>query len=68
MRGPRGPGARDEVHGVATEALRHAAFVMELTRDLAGGGIENWFAYVLALLFLLVKPEGLFGERHINRV
>jgi branched-chain amino acid transport system permease protein len=36
--------------------------------ELAGGGIENWFAYVLALLFLLVRPEGLFGERHINRV
>jgi branched-chain amino acid transport system permease protein len=35
--------------------------------DLAGGGIENWFAYVLALLFLLVRPEGLFGERHIDR-
>ncbi|HYE38547.1 MAG TPA: branched-chain amino acid ABC transporter permease [Ramlibacter sp.] len=38
------------------------------TFDLAGGGIENWFAYVLALLFLLVRPEGLFGERHIDRV
>jgi branched-chain amino acid transport system permease protein len=36
--------------------------------DLAGGGIENWFAYILALLFLLVRPEGLFGERHIDRV
>jgi branched-chain amino acid transport system permease protein len=36
--------------------------------DLAGGGIENWFAYVLALLFLLVRPEGLFGERNIDRV
>jgi branched-chain amino acid transport system permease protein len=36
--------------------------------DLAGGGIENWFAYVLALLFLLVRPEGLFGEKHIDRV
>jgi branched-chain amino acid transport system permease protein len=38
------------------------------TFDLAGGGIENWFAYMLALLFLLVRPEGLFGERHIDRV
>jgi len=38
------------------------------TFDLAGGGIENWFAYVLALLFLLVRPEGIFGERHIDRV
>jgi branched-chain amino acid transport system permease protein len=36
--------------------------------DLAGGGIENWFAYVLALVFLLVRPQGLFGERIIERV
>jgi branched-chain amino acid transport system permease protein len=36
--------------------------------DLAGGGIENWFAYVLALIFLLIRPEGLFGEKHIDRV
>ena len=33
-----------------------------------GGGIENWFAYVLALVFLLVRPEGLFGEKIIDRV
>ena len=33
-----------------------------------GGGIENWFAYMLALAFLLFRPEGLFGERHIDRV
>jgi branched-chain amino acid transport system permease protein len=33
-----------------------------------GGGIESWFAYVLALLFLLVRPEGLFGEKIIDRV
>jgi branched-chain amino acid transport system permease protein len=32
------------------------------------GGIEGWFPYVMALLFLLVRPEGLFGERHIDRV
>ena len=36
--------------------------------DLAGGGIENWFAYMLALLFLLVRPQGLFGEKIIDRV
>ena len=35
---------------------------------LVGGGIEGWFAYMLALLFLLVRPEGLFGEKHIDRV
>jgi branched-chain amino acid transport system permease protein len=33
-----------------------------------GGGIESWFPYVMALLFLLVRPEGLFGEKHIERV
>ena len=33
-----------------------------------GGGIENWFAYVLALGFLLVRPQGLFGEKIIDRV
>ena len=36
--------------------------------DLAGGGIENWFAYVLALCVLLVRPQGLFGEKIIERI
>ena len=35
---------------------------------LVGGAIENWFAYVMALGFLLVRPQGLFGERIIERV
>ena len=33
-----------------------------------GGGIEIWFAYVLALAFLLFRPQGLFGEKIIDRV
>jgi branched-chain amino acid transport system permease protein len=33
-----------------------------------GGGIENWFAYMLALVFLLYRPQGLFGEKIIERV
>lgn len=33
-----------------------------------GGGIEIWFAYVLALIFLLFRPQGLFGEKIIDRV
>jgi branched-chain amino acid transport system permease protein len=33
-----------------------------------GGGIEGWLPYVLAVLFLLVRPEGLFGEKIIRRV
>ena len=33
-----------------------------------GGGIETWFAYMLAMLVLLIRPQGLFGERIIERV
>jgi branched-chain amino acid transport system permease protein len=33
-----------------------------------GGGIEQWFAYVLALFVLFVRPQGLFGERIIERI
>jgi len=35
---------------------------------LIGGATENWFAYVLALIFLMFRPQGLFGERIIERV
>ena len=35
---------------------------------MVGGGIEIWFAYVLALTFLLFRPQGLFGEKIIDRV
>ena len=35
---------------------------------MVGGGIENWFAYVLALGFLLIRPQGLFGDKIIDRV
>ncbi len=33
-----------------------------------GGGIEYWFAYVLALIVLMMRPQGLFGERIIERI
>jgi branched-chain amino acid transport system permease protein len=33
-----------------------------------GGGIEGWAPYMLAVLFLLIRPEGLFGEKIIRRV
>lgn len=33
-----------------------------------GGGIEGWFAYVIALAFLLVRPSGLFGQKLVERV
>jgi branched-chain amino acid transport system permease protein len=35
---------------------------------MVGGATENWFAYVLALIFLVFRPQGLFGERIIERV
>jgi len=35
---------------------------------LVGGAIENWFAYMLALVFLIFRPQGLFGEKIIERV
>jgi len=33
-----------------------------------GGGIESWFAYVVALAFLLIRPSGLFGQKLVERV
>ena len=33
-----------------------------------GGGIENWFAYMVAMVFLFFRPQGLFGERIIERI
>jgi branched-chain amino acid transport system permease protein len=46
-------------------------YIPPILQDAFGGnfgGIEGWFPYVFALLFLLVRPEGLFGEKHIDRV
>lgn len=36
--------------------------------DLLGGSVSTWFAYVVALAFLLIRPAGLFGDRAIERV
>ena len=36
--------------------------------DYVGGGIESWFAYAVALAFLLVRPAGLFGQKLVERV
>ena len=33
-----------------------------------GGGTESWFAFIIALIFLLYRPEGLFGEKLIERI
>ncbi|WP_292452243.1 branched-chain amino acid ABC transporter permease [Mesorhizobium sp.] len=36
--------------------------------DYFGGGIESWFAYVVALVFLLIRPSGLLGQKLVERV
>jgi branched-chain amino acid transport system permease protein len=36
--------------------------------SLFGSGVESWFAYVIALIFLLFRPQGIFGEKIIERV
>ena len=33
-----------------------------------GGGIETWFSYVIALAFLMFRPQGLFGDKILNRI
>lgn len=46
-------------------------YIPPVMQDMFGGnfgGIEGWFPYVFALVFLLFRPEGLFGEKHIDRV
>jgi len=35
---------------------------------LVGGGIESWLAYMIALAFLLFRPQGLFGDKIIERI
>ena len=39
-----------------------------LVGPVIGGATENWFAYVMALVFLLFRPQGLFGDKIIERV
>lgn len=46
-------------------------YIPPVMQDMFGGnfgGIQGWFPYVFALVFLLFRPEGLFGEKHIDRV
>lgn len=57
-------GAAEKLGEIYLPPLVQATFGIESSL----GGIEGWFPYVMALLFLLVRPEGLFGERHIDRV
>ena len=35
---------------------------------LMGGGVESWFAFIIALIFLLFRPQGIFGDKIIERV
>ncbi|MEL6679434.1 MAG: branched-chain amino acid ABC transporter permease, partial [Pseudomonadota bacterium] len=43
-------------------------FEYTIGQPFLGGATENWFAYVLALIFLVFRPQGLFGDKIIERV
>ena len=47
---------------------RHREARRGLYRRIFGGGIESWFAYAVALVFLLIAPSGLFGQKLVERV
>jgi branched-chain amino acid transport system permease protein len=65
-------GARNGVQFALTFVALKALPVLKLAEvylgPFVGGGIEGWFPYVLALVVLLFRPEGLFGEKIIRRV
>ncbi|MDB6078239.1 MAG: braD [Akkermansiaceae bacterium] len=64
-------GGFDSVPGVIVGGLLIGAFEKLAEVYLGpyvGGGIEGWFAYAIALLFLLIRPAGLFGGRTLERV
>ena len=64
-------GGLDSIPGAIVGGLLVGAFEKlgeVYVGSLVGGGIESWFPYVMALLFLLVRREGLFGEKRIERV
>ena len=65
--GPGACGEKNRASGRADESLDGVINVVN-HRDLIRDGFEIWFAYVLALVFLLFRPQGLFGEKIIDRV
>ncbi len=61
-------GASEKLAEVYLPQLLNAPLTNMLGAAVNLQGIESWFAYVIALLFLLVRPQGLFGEKIIDRV
>jgi len=61
-------GASEKLAEVYLPQLLNAPLTNLLGAAVNLQGIESWFAYVIALLFLLVRPQGLFGEKIIDRV
>jgi len=61
-------GASEKLAEVYLPPMLNAPFSAFLGGTINLQGIESWFAYVVALLFLLVRPQGLFGEKIIDRV
>jgi branched-chain amino acid transport system permease protein len=61
-------GASEKLAEVYLPQMLNAPLTSMLGAPVNLQGIESWFAYVIALLFLLVRPQGLFGEKIIDRV
>lgn len=55
-----------EIYGAP--AMESLVTALSGTDSVSLGGVEEWFAYVIAMFFLLFRPQGLFGERIIERV
>ena len=53
---------------IAAGVRRVVIAIVDPDRQVFGGGIEAWAAYVVALAFLLVRPSGLFGQKLVERV
>ena len=54
--------------GAGVFFLGMASFASPAVAMLIGGGIESWLAYFIALGFLLFRPQGLFGDKIIERI
>ena len=53
---------------VAIIGIGEKVFEVYWGSPILGGGTESWFAFIIALVFLLYRPQGLFGEKIIERI
>ena len=61
-------GASEKLAEIYIPQFLNAPLTEAMGVSISLAGLEIWFPYALALVFLLIRPEGLFGEKHIDRV